>query len=69
MMPGPWELILILLIVVVVFGGKKIPEIMGGVGKGIRIFKKAMETDEPTQPQPPQPTQSSEVPKEKIEPK
>ncbi len=65
-MIGGWELILILLIVVVVFGGKKIPEIMGGVGKGIRIFKKAMETDEPT---PPQSNQSSEVPKEKIEPK
>jgi sec-independent protein translocase protein TatA len=66
MMPGPWELILILLILVVVFGGKKIPEIMGGVGKGIRIFKKSMETDEPT---PPQPTQPSETTKEKIEPK
>jgi sec-independent protein translocase protein TatA len=66
MMPGPWELILILLIVVIVFGGKKIPEIMGGVGKGIRIFKKALETEETP---PSQPTQSSEVPKEKIEPK
>jgi sec-independent protein translocase protein TatA len=66
MMPGPWELILILLIVVVVFGGKKIPEIMEGIGKGIRIFKKSMETDEPT---PPQTTQSGEVPKEKVEPK
>ena len=51
MMPGPWELILILLILVVIFGGRKIPEIMGGIGKGIRIFKKSMETDEPTPPQ------------------
>lgn len=66
MMPGPWELILILLIVVVVFGGKKIPEIMGGIGKGIRTFKKAMENDEPT---PPHSTQSGEAPKEKVEPK
>ncbi len=66
MMPGPWELIIILLIVVVIFGGKKIPEIMGGVGKGIRIFKKSLETEEAT---PPQATQSSEAPKEKIEPK
>ncbi len=65
-MIGSWELILILLIVVVIFGGKKIPEIMGGVGKGIRVFKKALETDEP---RPPQPPQSSDVPKEKIEPK
>ncbi len=66
MMPGPWELILILLIVVVVFGGKKIPEIMGGIGKGIRIFKKSLETDEPP---PPHTTQSGEVPKEKVDPK
>ncbi len=65
-MPGTWELILILLIVVIIFGGKKIPEIMGGVGKGIRVFKKALETEEPTPPQPPQ---STEIPKEKIEPK
>jgi sec-independent protein translocase protein TatA len=47
MIPGPSELILILLIVVVVFGAKRIPEIMGGLGKGIRTFKKAMEEDEP----------------------
>ena len=40
-MPGLWELILILLIVVVVFGGKKIPEIMGGLGKGIRNFQES----------------------------
>jgi sec-independent protein translocase protein TatA len=50
MMPGPWELILILLIVVMVFGAKRIPEIMGGLGKGIRSFKKSMDYDEPAQP-------------------
>jgi sec-independent protein translocase protein TatA len=46
-MPGPWELIIILLIVVMIFGARRIPEIMGGVGKGIRTFKKTMESDEP----------------------
>ncbi len=35
--------LLILLIVLVIFGGKKIPELMGGLGKGIKSFKKAME--------------------------
>lgn len=50
MIPGPWELILILFIVVVLFGGKKIPKIMGDVGKGINSFKKAMKSDEPTRP-------------------
>jgi len=68
MMPGPWELILILLIVVMVFGAKRIPEIMGGLGKGIRSFKKSMDMDD-TPPPPAQSSAPSEGPKEKIEPK
>ncbi len=59
MWPGPMELILILLIVVVLFGSRKIPEIMGGLGKGIRSFKKAMDTDEPEPPSQP-PVQSGQ---------
>jgi sec-independent protein translocase protein TatA len=46
--PAPTELLLILAIIVLVFGGKKIPEIMGGIGQGIREFKKSLEGDEPT---------------------
>lgn len=46
-MPGFSELVLILVIVLVVFGARRIPEIMGGVGKGIKDFKRAVETDEP----------------------
>ncbi len=46
-MLGPQELIVILLIAVLIFGGRKIPEIMEGVGKGIRSFKKAMDSEEP----------------------
>jgi sec-independent protein translocase protein TatA len=38
---GPQELILILLIVVIFFGAKKIPELARGLGKGIREFKDA----------------------------
>lgn len=38
---GPTELILILLIIFVFFGAKKIPELAQGLGKGIREFKKA----------------------------
>jgi sec-independent protein translocase protein TatA len=41
-LPGGSEWLIILLIVLVVFGGKKIPELMGGLGKGIKSFKKAM---------------------------
>ncbi len=38
---APQHLILILVIVVFLFGGKKIPELMRGLGKGIREFKDA----------------------------
>ena len=37
---GPWEVILIILAVVLIFGGKKIPELARGLGQGIREFKK-----------------------------
>ncbi len=39
---GPMEIFLILLIVVLIFGGKKIPEIGRGIGEGIKNFKDAM---------------------------
>ena len=62
---GMPELMLILLIVIMLFGAKRIPEIMGGLGKGIKTFKKAMDGDEAAPPE----TPASEPPKEKIEPK
>lgn len=43
--PGFWELIIILLIVLVIFGAKKLPEVGGGLGRAISNFKKA--TSEP----------------------
>lgn len=47
---GPMELVIILLIVILLFGGRKIPEIAKGLGKGIRDFKSSMsgasDTDE-----------------------
>lgn len=42
---GPMEIFLILLIVVLIFGGKKIPEIGKGIGEGIKNFKDAMKND------------------------
>jgi sec-independent protein translocase protein TatA len=42
---GPTELLIVLAIVVIVFGGKKIPELGESIGKGIRNFKKSMNTD------------------------
>lgn len=40
-MPGPWELILIILVLLLIFGGRKIPELMKGLGQGMKEFKKA----------------------------
>lgn len=45
-MPGTTELIIILVIVVLLFGAKKIPDLAQGVGKGIKNFKKAMKDDD-----------------------
>lgn len=39
---GGWELIIIALIVLLLFGGKKIPELMKGLGKGVKSFKEGM---------------------------
>jgi sec-independent protein translocase protein TatA len=44
---GPTEVILIVVVVVLLFGGKKIPELMKGLGKGIREFKEGMQGDQP----------------------
>jgi len=38
---GPWEIGLIILVVIILFGGKKLPELARGLGLGLREFKKA----------------------------
>ena len=43
---GPTEIILIVLVVVLLFGGKKIPELMKGLGTGIKEFKSASKGEE-----------------------
>tara|TARA_B110000196_G_scaffold217640_1_gene186938 strand:- start:277 stop:450 length:174 start_codon:yes stop_codon:yes gene_type:complete len=37
---GAWQIVLIVLVVLLLFGGKKIPELMKGLGRGISEFKK-----------------------------
>ncbi|MBQ4389011.1 MAG: twin-arginine translocase TatA/TatE family subunit [Bacteroidales bacterium] len=41
-MLGTWEIVAIVAVVVLLFGGKKIPELMKGVGKGVKSFKEGM---------------------------
>lgn len=45
-MVGPWQIVLIVALVVLLFGGRKIPELMKGLGGGVKEFKKAMREDE-----------------------
>ena len=45
-LPGATELLIVLGIVILVFGGKKIPELMKGIGGGIKNFKAAVKDDE-----------------------
>lgn len=42
-----WEIILIVAVIILLFGAKKIPDLMHGIGKGIREFKKATTEEEP----------------------
>ncbi len=59
-MPSMPELLIILAIIVLLFGAKKIPDLAKGMGKGIKSFKKEMASDE---------DEKSEEDKEKIEEK
>ncbi|MEJ6798548.1 MAG: twin-arginine translocase TatA/TatE family subunit [Crocinitomicaceae bacterium] len=43
---GPWQVIAILVVLLLLFGGKKIPELMKGLGKGMKDFKEASKGDE-----------------------
>lgn len=36
---GTWEIVVIVLVILLLFGGKKIPELMKGLGKGVKSFK------------------------------
>ena len=46
-MIGTSELLLIAIVILLIFGGKKIPELMRGLGQGVRSFKKGMNEDIP----------------------
>ena len=39
---GTWEIVAIVLVILLLFGGKKIPELMRGLGKGVKEFKGGM---------------------------
>jgi len=43
---GPWQMIAILAVALLLFGGKKIPELLKGLGKGVKEFKDASKPEE-----------------------
>ncbi|WP_294733546.1 twin-arginine translocase TatA/TatE family subunit [uncultured Flavobacterium sp.] len=47
---GPWQIAVVVVLVVLLFGGKKIPELMKGLGSGIKEFKNAAKDEDATTP-------------------
>lgn len=45
-MVGPWQIAVVVVLVLLLFGGKKIPELMRGLGSGIKEFKDASKEEE-----------------------
>ena len=43
---GPWQIVLVAVVILLLWGGKKIPELMKGLGGGIKEFKKASREEE-----------------------
>lgn len=42
---GPWQIVLVVVVLLLMFGGKKIPELMRGLGQGMKEFKDASKDD------------------------
>ena len=71
-MPSGMELVIIVIIVLILFGGKKIPELAKGLGSGIRNFKKAIKEDDNEEVAENKPTEidkKAEIPTQKEETK
>jgi len=49
MWDSPMHLLIIAVVVLILFGGRKIPEVMRGLGQGVREFKEGMRGDQPAQ--------------------
>ena len=63
---APWHILIILGAILLMFGGKKIPEMMGGIGKGIKEFKKAVKDEDEKSEDAPKPIPSANNKKEPL---
>jgi sec-independent protein translocase protein TatA len=61
--PSGWQILVVLVIILLLFGGRKIPELARGLGEGIKSFKKAMDEGEEgsNKPQTPQVDNQSQM--------
>ena len=48
-LPGPWELVIILVIVIAIFGAGKLGSLGGALGRGVKDFRSAVKTDDKSQ--------------------
>jgi sec-independent protein translocase protein TatA len=72
MWDSPMHLLIIAIVILVLFGGRKIPEVMKGLGQGVREFKEGMRGDQPPQPpaaNPPAPVATNTPPSTTVEEK
>lgn len=46
MIPGPWQILLIVVLILLLFGAGRLPRIMGDIAKGIKSFKKGMKDED-----------------------
>ena len=65
---GPWQLIIIALVILVLFGRGRISEMMGDFGKGIKSFKQGMNEEAADKPAPPPAAQRLEGPQHEAKP-
>ena len=47
---GPWQIVIVVALALLLFGGKKIPELMRGIGQGMKEFKKAVKDETAEEP-------------------
>ena len=62
---GPWEIGLILLIILIIFGVGKLPQVGSAIGKGMREFRKAQRGEEQEKPETKEKTEEEEKPETK----
>lgn len=60
LMIGTTEIVLIVVVVLLLFGGKKIPELMRGLGAGVKSFKDGMANGNPTEDSTPNQTENKD---------